>query len=229
MFHFGDLFCAMQGKWDKRADQDELIPALRGNNYLDKLVTHVHKLVAPHQKQYAIISPGNHEGSILKRYQTDLTERLVDRMQQAGSHVQKGPYAGFIRIVLEQQGGHVERIARDLFFHHGYGGGGEVTRGMIDNSRIRGQWEADIYYQGHIHRKNMDINEQAYLCRSGEVRKREQLFLRGGAYKVDDEAQWHIETGKGPRPRGGWWLRLRWIRTSNRTSSDLEITPLAEL
>ena len=34
--HVGDTFCAMQGKWDKRADQNQLRPELRGNNYLDR-------------------------------------------------------------------------------------------------------------------------------------------------------------------------------------------------
>ena len=34
----GDLFCAMQGKWDKRSDQDQMPKALQGNNYLDRLV-----------------------------------------------------------------------------------------------------------------------------------------------------------------------------------------------
>lgn len=35
---FGDLFCAMQGRWDKRKDDSQLRGELRGNNYLDRLV-----------------------------------------------------------------------------------------------------------------------------------------------------------------------------------------------
>ena len=34
----GDLFCAMQGKWDKRASMSQFRPELRVTNYIDTLV-----------------------------------------------------------------------------------------------------------------------------------------------------------------------------------------------
>jgi hypothetical protein len=73
---FGDLFCAMQGKWDKRADQSQLRDELRGNNYLDALVDYNGDFFEEFADLFLIMSPGNHETSILKHHQTNLNERL---------------------------------------------------------------------------------------------------------------------------------------------------------
>ena len=35
---YGDLFCAMQGKFDRRASKDHIRPAHQHGNYLDRLV-----------------------------------------------------------------------------------------------------------------------------------------------------------------------------------------------
>lgn len=209
---FGDLFCAMQGKWDKRSDQNQLRPEHRGNNYLDLLVTSAAKFYQPFSSHIAVISPGNHELSIAQRHQTDLIERLCDRL---GPQTMHAAYTGFIRFRMfrEIAGGKASALCRDLHYHHGYGGGGEVTRGLIDNSRTRGQYIADIYYSGHIHRRNHDENIVQYLDASGNVAQREQLFLRGGAYKHDEDCTWHKTQGRGARPLGGWWLKFTYHRS----------------
>jgi hypothetical protein len=43
-----------------------------------------------------------------------------------------------------------------LHWHHGYGGW-KITAGLIDNSRTRGMYLADIL-SGHVHRRNSDEN-----------------------------------------------------------------------
>lgn len=203
---FGDTFCAMQGKWDKRADQDELRPEHRGNRYLDSLVATTADYYRPFSSQIALITPGNHEGSILKRHQTDLVQRLAERLRSHGSPVEVGSYRGFCRFRFNS---YTHQMSRVLCWHHGYGGGGEVTRGLIDNSRTRGQYFADYFYSGHIHRRNEDENVITYVNEAGRVERKEQLFLRGGAYKHDDEGAWHVGRGGAARPLGGWWLRFQ--------------------
>lgn len=211
IFVFGDLFCAMQGKWDKRADMSELLPELRGSNYLDRLVDFATEFYRPYASHIAIISNGNHEDSIQKRHETDLTERLVQNLRSIGSPVTRGRYAGFHSFRFCRNGTTAKPIshARTLCYHHGYGGGGEVTRGMIDQNRTRSQYDADIFYSGHIHRRNRDENVVLALDRSGIIIKRQQLFLRGGAYKQDEQGGWQVSRGQAARPLGGWWLRFR--------------------
>jgi len=218
----GDTFCAMQGKWDKRADQDQLRPELRGNHYLDKLKEFAENLYAPYAEDIAIVAPGNHETSVSQRHQTSLTECLVDRLRRAGGPTVMGGFTGFVRIKLSYQG---NRKTYVLHYHHGYGGGGEVTRGMIDNNRTRGQYLADIYYGGHIHRRNCDENEIVVVSPEGNPVRKTQWFLRGGAYKREDGPNgWHVEKGRSARPCGGWWLKF----TVRKVGDDRvwDVTPI---
>lgn len=209
IFAFGDVFCAMQGKWDKRSDTRELLPELRGNNYLDRLVDFATEFYRPYASYLAIISNGNHEDSIQMRHETDLIERLVQNLRSIGSPVIRGRYMGFHAFQFVQKSkGKPLSLARTLCYHHGYGGGGEVTRGMIDQNRTRSQYDAHIFYSGHIHRRNRDENVVLSLDRSGNVIKRQQLFLRGGAYKDDSKGGWQISRGQAARPLGGWWVRF---------------------
>lgn len=216
IFKFGDTFCAMQGKWDKRADQDELRAEVQGNAYLDKLIQLGAKLYSPYADLIAFISEGNHEASVLKHNQVSLVHGLAERLKIAGASVLTGPITGCVRLRV-MLGSKTNVQCRDIHYHHGYGGGGEVTRGMIDNNRTRSRYMADIYYAGHIHRRNDDENVMLYWDKSGKRRKRDQLFLRGAAYKMDEEQTWHNERGGGARPLGGWWLDISYHRGGGYT------------
>jgi hypothetical protein len=211
IFKFGDTFCAMQGKWDKRASQSQLRPEHRGSNYLDSLVKTASEWYRPYQENIALICPGNHETSILKRHETNLTERLCDRLG-----VEMGGYWGYVIVRLNRKvkGGRKSSYALHVHYHHGYGGGGEVTRGLIDNNRTRGQYIADIYFSGHIHRRNMDENQIVLCNRYGRIETREQVFLRLGTYKAehDEPGGYHAESGRAARPLGGWWVKFTYAK-----------------
>ncbi len=207
----GDVLCLMQGKWDKRAAACALRPEHHGDNYLDLVTDTASDWYAPYAKNIALITPGNHEASIQERYQTDMTDRLLEGIKyKSGVKVFKGGYTGFVLVGFEQEEGHI----RDQFvihYHHGYGGGGEVTRGMIDNNRTRGQYMADVYVSGHIHRRNSDENTITTVTMAGLIEKRQQWFLRCSTYK--DEAGegkggYHVKNGRAGRPKGGWWLHM---------------------
>lgn len=206
IFKFGDIFCAMQGKWDKRADQNQLRPEHRGGSYLDLLVNTAGKFYQRWDKNIALITPGNHEGSILQRHETNLTERLLVKLREKSAVPHMGSYGGFVQIQFRF--GH-KPITLTLNYHHGYGGGGEVTRGLIDNNRTRGQYLADIYIGGHIHRRNSDENIITYCSLFGTVKQQQQLFLRSSTYKDEADGNgWHTAQGRAARPKGGWWLKF---------------------
>jgi len=213
IFMFGDTFCAMQGKWDRRADTDELIPELRGQNYLDKLVDYATEFYRPYASHIAIVSNGNHEDSIEKHHETDLTERLASNLRSIGGVTMRGRYMGFVAFSMTQCRGRTKKantFCRTLCYHHGSGGGGPVTRGMIDNNRTRTAYISDIFYSGHIHYNNTDKNEIVSMDRNGNMIRRLQRFLRGGAYKDDFKSRWQIQRGHAARPMGGYWVRFRY-------------------
>ena len=202
----GDLYDAMQGKWDPRKSQDQLRPEHRGGNYFDLLINTSVEWFAPYASVLALIGQGNHETSILQRHETNLLERLVALLRaQHKSPVELGGYWGYCLLQLKNISGN--SATKTIHYHHGYGGGGEITRGLIDHSRTRSQYDADIYISGHIHRRNSDENIMTRVTDRGVVYTVQQLFLRCGAYKEETEG-WHIEKGRAGRPVGGWWVEL---------------------
>lgn len=202
---FGDTFCAMQGKWDPRSSRDALRPEHHTGSYLDALVSTGAKWFKPYAKQIALISPGNHETAILKRHHVDLTQRLAQELSREGSTVEVGNYWGFLAAsgLVEKKNYCLCRI----HYHHGYGGGGEITRGLIDHSRTRSMYDADVYISGHIHRRNMDENILTRINHCGKIDRQTQYFLRSSTYKEEVDG-WHAEKGRAARPIGAWWLRF---------------------
>ena len=219
----GDFFCAMQGKWDKRADPKQLREEHRGSTYLDKLVSTAAKWLEPYAECIALITYGNHETSILAHHQTDLLQRLHQELTHVKAyrgHI--GSYAGFLKVQTPKDNRlDASSLNTVIAWNHGYGGGGEVTRGMIDHSRTRSQAYADIYIGGHIHRRNSDENIILELDEMRDViRLRSQWFLRSSTYKQEtgavenDISGWHVEKGRAERPVGGWWIEFRAQRNS---------------
>ena len=87
---FGDLFCAMQGKYDPRKNMEDIRAEDVHANYLDKIVEHAADFFEPYAKQFLIIGYGNHETSILDRHNFSLLDRLAMLMNKNGGDVKVG-------------------------------------------------------------------------------------------------------------------------------------------
>lgn len=217
----GDLYDVMQGRYDPRADQNTLRPEHRGNCYFDAIIDTSIEWFRPYAKILALISPGNHEGAVMKRQQINLIDKFCQGMQMAGSNVISAPDWGYILIKMK----HRRTVdTKRLFYQHGYGGGGEITRGLIDHSRTRSQWDADVFVSGHIHRRNIDENIIVRCSARGNVTQDQQLFIRCGSYKDETHDAWHISKGRGARPVGGWYINF----TGKWGQGDLGVTVSAE-
>ena len=142
----GDLFCAMQGKYDKRSSKDAMRPEHSQGNYLDALVSTAADFYRPYAKQFVVLGKGNHETAIRSRHETDLTDRLAAELRREGSEVLAGGYGGWVKFNF--QWGKCD--SRVLYHYHGTGGGGPVTRGTIQTNRIAVFTpDADIVLTGH--------------------------------------------------------------------------------
>lgn len=207
---FGDIFDIMQGKWDPRRDQSVLRPEHRGGRYLDAVLETAVEWFAPYAPQIALITPGNHETSVQQRNDTDLIQRLADGLRPHGYHGAVGQYWGW--VILNCQRG-MAAYVKKLHYSHGYGGGGEVTRGLIDQSRTRSQYEGgDVYVSGHIHRRNADENNPIRVSADGRLEIAQQYFLRCASYKLEHTDGWHVSKGRAARPIGGWAIDVDWQR-----------------
>lgn len=95
------------------------------------------------------ICAGNHEDVILKRFGTDPTQRICEKLE--------AEYLGFSFIMkLSMQEGNGNKRGRSVIIHghHGHGGGSRTAGGNITKfDRDRAHFEADIYLRGHVHQR----------------------------------------------------------------------------
>ena len=98
-----------------------------------------------------------------------------------------------------------------LWYHHGYGGGGPVTRGVIDFSRYLVDTDADCVHAGHIHQRTLIEATRQRLSPCGIPRISPIHLVRSSTYKQECLTDgWAVEKGMSARPLGGWWMLLRW-------------------
>jgi hypothetical protein len=222
IFSFGDHFCAMQGKWDKRSSADAMRDEHRGGNYLDLLVNTCADWFKPYASSLAMISLGNHETAIRRHHQVDLNQQLVGHLRREGSPVVSGPYWGFVVIGCMFGAKGLSEIIK-MHFAHGSGGGGMITRGLIDHSRTRSDYDCDIHVSGHIHRRNCDENVITRVTARGKIQQTPQLYLRCSTWKDESKDGYHVEQGRAARPIGGWWLELTGNKSKNVKSNTYTV------
>jgi hypothetical protein len=205
----GDFFCAMQGKYDKRASKDCIRPEHQHGDYLDKLVTTAVDWFEPWKDLICVIGYGNHETSIKRKHETDLIERFCQSSRDRGGIVRPGGYNGWVSHRLRS---HNTRARFDFFYAHGSGGGAPVTKGAINFNRWREQVDSDAIIAGHIHRRNVNDQVVATINNANRVVHRQLDYVRLSTYKDeygDGAHGWHNEGQMGPRPLGGYWCEWR--------------------
>jgi hypothetical protein len=210
---FGDLFDAMQGRDDRRGSKAAISPELAEKDYFGALVREGVGMFEPYLGNLALFGTGNHETSVLKRNEIDLTRALVDRLSDKGSPILLGGYRGWVKMLF-YIGAH--RQSLNLYYHHGSGGGGPVTRGVIQTNRKATYLpDAEIVVGGHIHESWVMEIPRARISERGVEFSDTQVHICLPTYKeefIGGTGGWHHETGKPPKPLGAWWLRFYWRR-----------------
>lgn len=207
VLQLGDFFCAMQGKWDKRANKGDLRPEHQDGRYLDVLVKTAAEYLDPYAENYLFLAHGNHETPVLGRHETDLTENLAERLS-----IPAMGFSGFVRFLFSRKG-QGSRTSRILFWHHGSGGGGDVTKGTIQSNRRGASVDGvDIVCSGHIHESWYLTIPKVRLNAQGKWETFDVHHLCTATYKDEYTMSggWHIERGAPPKPLGAWWLRFHY-------------------
>jgi UDP-2,3-diacylglucosamine pyrophosphatase LpxH len=216
---FGDLFCAMQGKYDPRGNKASIRPEHNVTNYLDALVDSAIEYFKPYAKNIKLITPGNHETSILRRLETDITARLC-----AGLGVEMGTYAGWVIVRMIRN--NKPSVSKAISYHHGYGGGGAVTKDIIQASRKAVYLpDADIIVSGHTHDRWIFPIQRVRLNNAGRQHLEEQLHLKLGTYKDEytEAGGWAVEKGMPPKSSGGIWLEFIYERNPDNVRVRAEL------
>jgi len=143
----GDFFCIMQGKWDPRSSKKDILPQHLGSNYFQLVRDEAIELLRPYADIIALIGYGNHETAVIKRHEFDLLSDFVTLFnERTGANVQLGGYGGWILFNMHIPNTKVS-VPVKMKYLHGYGGGGIVTKGVIQDQReIASVHGADIVF-----------------------------------------------------------------------------------
>jgi len=219
----GDLFDMMQGRFDPRRTYNDLRPEYKTDTYLDDIVKDAAQFYGPFAKRFLMMGRGNHDQTIVKHTSTDPLANLVHRLNSDhGGFVQPGGYGGWVVFRFTMHKTVTKSIK--LKYFHGAGGGGPVTRGVIQTNRQAVFLpDADIVVNGHTHDSWHVPIKRERISDKDVVANDIQHHIRTTTYKDeygDGAAGWHVETGKPPKPVGAVWLRFFY----NHRDVQFEIT-----
>ena len=223
----GDTYCCMGGKYDRRADKSLIRPEHNTDRYFDAIVDTSVEWFAPYAKNILLIGYGNHETAIIKHGETDLLQRFASTLNYAtGSAVQVGGYGGTIDIrVLHDT---IRGVNFVVHYFHGHSGGGAVSRGVIHDQRLLAGTEGyDLTWMGHVHELYYHQNMIHRYDRSTKTLLQKPIHqLRTATYKEEWDGGYmgfHTERGRGPKPLGGYWMKLETSRNASKDNKGPEL------
>jgi predicted phosphodiesterase len=206
----GDFFDALNGRFDPRRDMSLLRPEYRRADYYDFVVKDAAEKLAKYIPNIALITPGNHEISVLTYANTYLSDRLVGALNAHGGNVIHGGYGGWIRVMMRHNN-RFEGTVKIKYFH-GSGGEAPVTRGVIQTNRQAVYLpDADIVVNGHSHNQYWVPITRERLSNKGIHYFDTQHHVRTPGYMQsygDGSTGWEVTRGGVPKPMGGCFVTV---------------------
>lgn len=197
----------------------------RRDAILNATVKEAVNVLSPYADLIDVISPGNHERSILKHHHFDILSAIISGLNAHRSEnllpIHRGGYRGFqlYRLRMSGDGGPNTRLFT-IFRHHGRGGAAQVTGGALDLDRLRKDFEADLYWVGHKHGSIQRAFSRFSLTPRGNLFERKQRAVMSAGYKtkvekaeiIDDEDDYDVasfsETFYNTSQTGAQWVLL---------------------
>lgn len=222
----GDTFCLMQGKYDPRRSKKDIRIEHNKPNYLDAVIEDAVEWFAPYKDILLLIGYGNHETAIVKNVETDPIQRFVDLFNMKNNaSLKRGGYGGWITFRCSPWESSKRCAISKLYYFHGSGGGGAVTKGTIQHQRQMADVEgADIIIMGHVHELYTMVWSKKYLNESWRPSIRDVHHFRTGTYKDehgDGFMGWHVERGAPPKPLGCVVANLEFVDNNMIKMKDI--------
>jgi hypothetical protein len=230
----GDTFCLMQGKFDPRRSKKDIRPEHNKANYLDAVIEDAVEWFSPYASILTVVGYGNHETGIIKNVETDPLQRFVDLLNyKCNSNVITGGYGGWIVLNIKESEKSTRKNSIKIKYFHGSGGGGIVTKGALNLTRMLEMAEGfDVFCMGHIHENSSrnDVREELITNAANyEIRLKQIHLAITGTYKEEYSEGymgWHVERGAPPKPIGGRILNIYINR--ERTIAEDKITKIID-
>jgi hypothetical protein len=135
-----------------------------GDDILDESIDGLAEELMPYREQIYGIGDGNHEDSILIHCGTDLSKRLISKLNEGiNKPILQLGYSWLLQLRFATPSGESRAGSRSLVIrgHHGWGGGSRTEGADITKFGHDVKfWQADLFLYGHVHKlKINDIEE----------------------------------------------------------------------
>lgn len=176
----GDAFDLMESFGDPRQSKDRISKNQWSDTYVNDILNSFVEFFQPYAKRLLCINFGNHEGSFLKRYGTDIGAIAASMLNdRTGSSIVCGDYAGYINLSFLKDGVVNDSRSQIIYYTHSSGSIGKRSKGTLAIDILKGQHpSADIVIFGHDH-------DTFIKPESVEVMSRNKLNL-------EDKLMWFI-------------------------------------
>lgn len=228
IFINGDFFCAMQGKGDLRGAKGDIRNEHNKADYLNALIKTAAAWLEPYAHNIAAIGEGNHETSVTKHKEFQLIPALVGALNaKTGSDIHAMGYGYWVKFQLRRG---ERRKSIHAYMTHGHGGGGPVTKGVIQTNR-RAVFLPDAEYivSGHVHEGYAVPIPRLRVSQQNKVYQDLAWHLCTPTFKEefgDNTGGFHTERGRPPKPIGSYDIEITAQRQgfAHRPLANLETT-----
>lgn len=218
----GDVFDVMQGHMDRRATLAALKKEYAGDSggYLGAVLDDVTTFLKPYAKHIWVILQGNHESSVLKYAGVRIEQLLAVELNRAGGSISTPGYQTYaaVRLTKGLDKENERYTSVPFWIAHGHGGGGEVTKGVIQAQRRAVTYpDARFVVSGHVHSSYFVAHDQWRLMHSTlrpYATEQEHYVVNTFKDEFSGGMGYHVEKGRGPKTPSGWWVRF--YRKHNR-------------
>jgi UDP-2,3-diacylglucosamine pyrophosphatase LpxH len=213
----GDMFDVISGRHDKRGSKGTIREEHSKVNYIDRVVDWGADELKPYADQLVYVGTGNHEMSVLVNTETDVTARVLEKVNSYRSKdlppIYRAGFTGWIRFMFEnpKDGG---RFSWNMKIEHGTGGNSPVSKGVLEAHRRSARVEgATFLVSGHIHERwHMEHVVETLNSSTGRIEQRPYEHIQLGSYKrdfrTDGVGTWFMMKMGSTKPIGGKWLRF---------------------
>jgi hypothetical protein len=183
----GDIFDGILPSDRKRHHPSVMTADPTRDDILNQMVKLAVEVLGPYADLIDVISPGNHERSLLKYHHIDIISMLIyalnQKLPEGAQPIHQGAYRGFQQYSFRKGGKSKYTKQLLIFRHHGRGGAAPVTGGALDLDRIRKDFEADLYWIGHKHGSIGRKFTRISVGSGGRLKARQQRAVMSAGYK----------------------------------------------
>jgi hypothetical protein len=171
--------------------------------------------------------------SVTDRTGFDIIEGLVKGLNSADTeaNILRGNYTGYIRFNFRINKTKQQSVL--WYYTHGHGGGGEVTKGVLQAGR-RAVYNPDakIVSSGHIHEQWVMHYPRYRVTSTNKTYLDSQVHIQTGTYKEeynDGKVSYHILKGRPPKPLGCTFFRFFYDRGKIKLAVETEFDMSSDL